>query len=111
MIAKWAQRSATAMKASPAAYLLVVAGVAVSVVSPSGVFLLGYGVFRSAVEFVRVPDVQLGYLALGWLTMGQILSIPLIVAGLVLLWLAYRNGRIAPAHGSAPSVPTPKRAR
>ena len=76
----------------------------------SGVFLLGYGVFRTVVEFVRVPDLQLGYLALGWLTMGQILSVPLIVAGLVLLWLAYRSGSIAPAHGSTPSAPTPKRA-
>ncbi len=57
----------------------------------SGMFLLFYGVFRFLVEFVRMPDPQLGYLAFGWVTMGQILSLPMIVAGAVLLWLAYRN--------------------
>ncbi|MEO5560096.1 MAG: prolipoprotein diacylglyceryl transferase [Dokdonella sp.] len=56
----------------------------------SGLFALLYGVFRFAVEFVRVPDVQLGYLAFDWLTMGQILSLPLIAAGLFLLWCSRR---------------------
>ena len=57
----------------------------------SGVFALSYGVFRFLVEFVRQPDPQLGYLAFGWLTMGQILSLPLIAVGIVLLTLAYRR--------------------
>ncbi len=57
----------------------------------SGMFLLFYGVFRFVVEFVRMPDPQLGYLAFGWVTMGQILSLPMIIAGVILLWLAYRN--------------------
>ncbi len=57
----------------------------------SGVFALSYGVFRFLVEFVRQPDPQLGYLAFGWLTMGQLLSLPLIAVGLVLLALAYRR--------------------
>ncbi|HHM04344.1 MAG TPA: prolipoprotein diacylglyceryl transferase [Gammaproteobacteria bacterium] len=66
----------------------------------SGLFLLGYGVFRFAVEFVRVPDAQLGYLAFGWLTMGQVLSTPLIVAGAALLGRACRAGaRSAPVSG------------
>lgn len=52
----------------------------------SGVFLLLYGVFRFVIEFVRIPDEQLQYLAFGWLTMGQLLSVPLILAGLFLLW-------------------------
>ena len=52
----------------------------------SGVFCLCYGIFRSTVEFVRLPDPQLGYLAFGWLTMGQLLSLPVIVLGLWLLW-------------------------
>ena len=52
----------------------------------SGLFALGYGVFRFAVEFVRMPDVQLGYLAFGWLTMGQLLCVPLMLAGAWLLW-------------------------
>jgi len=57
----------------------------------SGLFALCYGVFRFSVEFVRMPDVQLGYLALGWVTMGQILSLPLIIVGIALLLLAYRK--------------------
>ena len=50
-------------------------------------FFLGYGCFRFLVEFVREPDVQLGYLW-GWATMGQLLSLPMILFGLLgLLWL------------------------
>jgi len=54
----------------------------------SGMFALLYGLFRFAVEFVRVPDANLGYLAFGWLTMGQILSLPLIALGIYWLWLS-----------------------
>ena len=57
----------------------------------SGLFLIGYGVFRFSVEFVRVPDAQLGYLALDWVTMGQVLSTPMIVFGIVLLLLSRRT--------------------
>lgn len=57
----------------------------------SGLFLLLYGVFRFAVEFVRQPDVQLGFVAFGWITMGQVLSVPLIAFGAWLLWNAYRQ--------------------
>lgn len=57
----------------------------------SGVFALLYGVFRFAVEFVRLPDAHIGYLAFGWLTMGQVLSLPLIIIGLTLLFFAYRK--------------------
>lgn len=53
----------------------------------SGLFAVLYGVFRFAVEFVRQPDPQLGYLAFGWLTMGQLLCVPLLIAG---LWLLFR---------------------
>ena len=52
----------------------------------SGLFALGYGAFRFLVEFVRQPDAHLGYLAFGWLTMGQVLSLPLVALGLFLLW-------------------------
>ncbi len=45
---------------------------------PSGLFLLGYGVARFFVEFYREPDIQLGYIAFGWLTMGQLLCVPMI---------------------------------
>lgn len=59
----------------------------------SALFLLGYGVFRFAVEFLRMPDAHLGYLAFGWLTMGQLLSFPMIVVGFSLFLLAYRKPR------------------
>lgn len=57
----------------------------------SGLFLLGYGVARFGVEFLRMPDAHIGYLAFGWLTMGQLLTLPMLVAGLVLMVLAYRK--------------------
>ena len=57
----------------------------------SGMFLLWYGMFRFLVEFVRVPDAQLGYLALGWVTMGQLLSVPMILLGSGFIWWAYRR--------------------
>ena len=55
--------------------------------APSGLFLVSYGTARILVEFVRVPDVHIGYLAGGWLTMGQLLSLPMLLAGLLLLRL------------------------
>ena len=61
--------------------------------APSGLFLLFYGLFRFVVEFVRVPDENRGYLLLDWVTMGQILSTPMIVAGIVLMALAYRRNQ------------------
>lgn len=51
----------------------------------SGVFLIGYGCFRFLVEFTREPDDFLGLLA-GGLSMGQLLSIPMIIFGLIILW-------------------------
>lgn len=69
------------------------------VMAVSGLFLLTYGAFRFAVEFVRLPDAQIGYLAFGWVTMGQILCLPMLLGGLLMLALAYR--RPAPiAHAS-----------
>lgn len=54
----------------------------------SGLFALGYGVFRFVVEFIREPDRDIGTLAWGWLTMGQLLSVPLILVGVGLLFLS-----------------------
>ncbi|MGO4703346.1 prolipoprotein diacylglyceryl transferase [Dyella sp. 2RAB6] len=62
----------------------------------SGLFALLYGCFRFAVEFVRLPDAQLGYLAFGWLTMGQVLSLPLIVVGLVLIFMSRKAPTLRP---------------
>ncbi len=57
----------------------------------SGLFLLGYGVFRFLVEFVRVPDEHIGYIAFDWVTMGQVLSSPMIILGIVFIFMAYRK--------------------
>ncbi len=57
----------------------------------SGLFLLLYGSFRSLIELVRQPDEQLGFLAFDWLTMGQLLSVPMVLAGALLMLLAYRR--------------------
>ena len=51
----------------------------------SGMFLLGYGTFRFSTEFFRNPDFGIGFVAFNWLSMGQLLSIPMIIAGIVLL--------------------------
>ncbi|MFZ0257409.1 MAG: prolipoprotein diacylglyceryl transferase [Gammaproteobacteria bacterium] len=63
----------------------------------SGLFLVGYGTARFLVEFVRVPDPHIGYLAFGWFTMGQLLTLPMLVFGALLFWLAYRKGSLAPS--------------
>ena len=72
----------------------------------SGLFALLYGSFRFLVEFVRMPDAHLGYLAFGWLTMGQVLSLPLVALGLCLLW----RSRSAPVL-QPQSVPPAKEAK
>lgn len=59
----------------------------------SGIFLLGYGIIRCFCECFRQPDPQLGYLAFGWLTMGQLLSLPMIIGGIVVLRWAHCGQR------------------
>ncbi len=56
-----------------------------------GAFLVLYGIFRFLIEFVREPDAQLGYLWGGWLTMGQVLSAPLVIAGIAMLVYAAKR--------------------
>ncbi len=62
----------------------------------SGMFALFYGIFRFLIEFVRIPDEQIGYIAFDWLTMGQVLSLPLVGLGLVLLVLSHRSPILMP---------------
>lgn len=69
----------------------------------SGLFLTGYGVFRFIAEFFRVPDPQYGYLAFDWLTMGQILCLPMIIGGVVMMIWAYKTA--SPAELLARSRP------
>lgn len=53
----------------------------------SGLFLVLYGVFRVSVEFVRLPDAHIGYIAFGWVTKGMLLTLPMILAGVgLMLW-------------------------
>lgn len=57
----------------------------------SALFLIGYGCARILCEFFRQPDPSIGYLAFGWLTLGQILSLPMVIAGVVMWKIAQRN--------------------
>ncbi len=59
--------------------------------APTGLFLICYGFARFAVEFVRVPDENRGYLLFDWVTMGQILTTPMIIIGIALMIIAYRR--------------------
>jgi phosphatidylglycerol:prolipoprotein diacylglycerol transferase len=70
----------------------------------SGLFLLGYGIMRFGVEFVRQPDEHIGYLAFDWLTMGQLLTTPMLIAGLALLVWGYRH----PVYPVAVPQPAPQ---
>lgn len=56
-----------------------------------GLFLTMYGIFRFVIEFVRQPDSHIGYLWGDWLTMGQVLSLPLIIVGIGVLVYAYKK--------------------
>jgi len=61
-----------------------------------GLFAILYATFRFLVEFVRVPDAQIGYLAFGWLTMGQVLELPVFAFGLYCLWRARTSPTLQP---------------
>jgi len=64
------------------------------VMAVSGLFVLGYGSFRSLVELVRLPDANIGYLfGTHWLTMGMLLSVPMIFVGILMMILAYKRAR------------------
>jgi phosphatidylglycerol:prolipoprotein diacylglycerol transferase len=61
-----------------------------------GAFALGYGMTRTVCELFREPDAQLGFLW-GGMTMGTLLSIPLMLAGLALIAFAMRRPPLRPA--------------
>ena len=60
----------------------------------TGLALMAYGIFRSIAEFYRQPDAHLNFIAFDWLTMGQLLSAPMIIVGLGLLVWAYQRDRV-----------------
>lgn len=73
----------------------------------AALFLILYGGFRFGVEFTREPDPQLGFIAFGWLTMGQLLSAILLLTGLA-LWVVWRPPAPCPTEQvNAPTVLTP----
>jgi len=57
----------------------------------SAMFLIFYASFRFTAEFFRQPDPQLGFIAFGWLTMGQLLCVPMFVLGVALLIWSRKN--------------------
>ncbi len=57
----------------------------------SGFFLMGYGVFRIFTEFYRAPDLHIGYVAFGWVTAGQLLSLPMFLVGTAFMIHSYRG--------------------
>ncbi len=57
----------------------------------SAVFLMGYGVFRICVEFFREPDAVPGFVISDWGTMGQVLSVPVVIGGIFLFMLSSRR--------------------
>jgi phosphatidylglycerol---prolipoprotein diacylglyceryl transferase len=59
--------------------------------APTGLFLVLYGLARFTVEWVRLPDANIGYLEGDWLTMGMLLTIPMILAGAIMMAIAYRR--------------------
>lgn len=66
----------------------------------SGLFLVGYGTFRFIIEYFREPDAQLGLFA-DFISMGQILSLPMIIIGLMIMAWAYKTQPMSPATGLA----------
>lgn len=60
----------------------------------SALFLICYGAFRFIAEFFRQPDVQKGFIAFNWMTMGQLLSLPMIIIGIGLMIWAYKRQKV-----------------
>jgi phosphatidylglycerol---prolipoprotein diacylglyceryl transferase len=63
--------------------------------APTGLFLFIYGCGRFLVEWVRLPDANIGYLAGDWLTMGMLLTTPMIIGGVAMMLYAYRRNTVS----------------
>ena len=64
----------------------------------TGIAVFLYGCFRFFIEFFRMPDAHLGYVALDWVTMGQILSTPMILIGGGLIYAGYKKPSLLKTH-------------
>ncbi|MBX2808123.1 MAG: prolipoprotein diacylglyceryl transferase [Cellvibrionaceae bacterium] len=73
----------------------------------SALFLICYGIFRFAVEFVRQPDAHIDTLIFGWMTRGQLLTLPMVVGGIALMVWSYRRAAKAKP---AKALKTPSKA-
>ena len=73
--------------------------------APAGLFLIVYSLARMTVEFWRVPDAHINYLAgTGWLTMGMLLTLPMLLIGLTLMYMAYRRRESSGNFSAAPQA-------
>jgi phosphatidylglycerol:prolipoprotein diacylglycerol transferase len=72
--------------------------------APAGLFLVIYSLARITVEFWRVPDEHIGYLFGGWFTMGMLLSLPMLLIGLTLMFMAYRRREPSGNFSAAPQA-------
>jgi len=72
--------------------------------APTGLFLIIYSLARITVEFWRVPDEHIGYLLGGWFTMGMLLSLPMSLIGLTLMFMAYRRREASGNLSAAPQA-------
>jgi len=63
----------------------------------SSLFMVAYGVFRFVTEFFRTPDAHLGFVMFDWMSKGQQLSIPMILFGIVIMYLAYKKPQVEKA--------------
>lgn len=70
----------------------------------TGLFGAGYGVCRIIAEFFREPDAHIGFIAFDWLTMGQLLSLPMVIAGVAMMVWAYRNPVFPQPPAAAPAT-------
>ncbi|GFN47050.1 prolipoprotein diacylglyceryl transferase [Candidatus Regiella insecticola] len=74
--------------------------------SVSGLFLIGYGIFRIIVEYFRQPDAQIGLLD-GVISMGQLLSIPMVLTGVIIMIWSYSRSSLAASKTKGTSRPNP----
>jgi phosphatidylglycerol:prolipoprotein diacylglycerol transferase len=72
-------------------YMLIVIQKPKPLMNVSGHFLTGYGVIRFVTEFFRTPDQHIGFAAFELLTRGQLLSLPMVVIGLLLIYYSYKK--------------------
>jgi phosphatidylglycerol---prolipoprotein diacylglyceryl transferase len=77
----------------------------------AAMFIIFYAIFRFTVEFTREPDAQLGFIAFGWLTMGQILSLAIGVVGVAWFYYLERKGVRSDSIPVVTQLPNPKSGR